>query len=888
MSILKKNYLFLAFVVSVLILALVLLEPSYTGYATSASTTVNLTTKSYSPGQALDGFVNISYKDIPADTNLIVSIGDKKASVKLSDLCIDCAIVPASYILGYKVTQASIKFNSKGVNNSYAAVFAVPNPSISEAKFSITGDKVDNIYPMLPSVKIKDAKWGYVGPLIQGQFEDVPADYLFDYNKDAEFNINGMKGAEYCEQIDFPASGRYRLDVYVNKTADGASLYAGLRDSSKGIVKVSDSEVRCQINADNNFGWKSCTIDINPDNYYVCIYADGGAIENQYYKIGVENPNAISSGLYCENNDCTVEQFIGYDYFIKIAKNKFETNLSTTESIDFTKDLAGAACPVTLKKDAVNYCLYSIEIRVDGKGIVKLSATSLKGTPTDGELYRVDYAPDRISEGNAIVDLANLEGVTAPASEGNYKVKASLEYNGNVYASDEKDVSVAQAATIKLIAPQFTNLYQETAFRVDVKNNKSAIARYEWYFGEGEIITTFEPNTTYSYNIIGDYNTSVTVVDENGLSSIAYETVHVDSAQKNVEYLLNDTKAELIDFENKLGTAAEIVKDAMNIFGLNTKIENATSLLTQYELDYSSAFSLTEAEKETTFMGVQSDLLALRDTLPKGINVEGLTFVSGINYFDDIPDAITTDINYKKALFEFQQNVEVQGYGYSVAVKYISGRDDNFVLIKKSITLNNPKDMYVIEVIPKEVAGSITGDDILTEGYEIVEADPIIKWPISSSSDIIYKISGGVLDNLIKTKTFILAGAKDVGVKEFTVGVCGNNKCEEPLEDKISCPEDCKKRIPVTLYVILFLILAFGIYYINFYKGPGNFRDLINWISVKFFKRRIFTSKQDLENLEKYVRQTLGQGINEKQIREILLKKGWTSEQVDYVFKRIK
>ncbi|MEW6062880.1 MAG: PKD domain-containing protein [Nanoarchaeota archaeon] len=889
---LKKNYLLLTFIVIVLVLVLtlVLFEPKYTGYVTSSTAKLDLSTSKYSPGQILSGLVNMSYTDIPADAELIIAINDKKYSSKLRDICSGCEIVPASYVLKSTspVSEAALTFNSKGVSNSYALGFSIQSPDISEAKFSITGNKVDNIYPMLPGVKIKDAKWGYVGPLITGQFEDVQAQYLFDYNVDDEFNVNGARNTEYCEQIDFPASGRYRLDAYVKKSADGANLYASLRDKDKEIVKVDNNEVRCQLTADGNFGWKSCTIDIKPDNYYVCVYADSGSSANTYYKIGVEAPNAVSNGLYCESNDCSIAGFEGYDYFIKIARNKFQTNMSTTESIDFSTELSGASCPINLVKASVKYCLYPIEISTEGKGKINFKMVSVKAGAVDGKLYSIEYMPDTISNGELILELGNVEGIAAPSSEGTYKLKASLEYNGKVYASDEKDINVVKAADVKIIAPQFAGLYQETPFGVQVKNNKSAIARYDWYFGEGQVVTTFEPNVTYTYNTIGDYDVSVAVVDVNELSSMAYATVHVDSAQKNVEYLLNDTKESIKIFNGQLGNASQVVNDIVNILEINTKIENASALLTQYELDYNSALSLTDTEKEMTFGNIQSSLLALRATLPKGLSVEGLTFVSGVNYFDDIPDAITTDINYKKALFAFQEDVNVQGYGYSVNAKYISGRDDGFVVVKKSITLSNPKNMFVVEVIPKEVAGSISGDDIITQGYEIVEADPIIKWPISGSLDIAYIVRGAALDSVINTKTIVLAEAKDIGVEEFEVGVCGNKKCEEPLEDEISCPEDCKKKVPIIPYAILFLILALCIYYINFYKGPGNFKDLTNWISVKLFKRRIFTSQQDLENLEKYIEQTLSQGINEKQIKETLLKKGWSSEQIDYAFRKVK
>jgi hypothetical protein len=80
-------------------------------------------------------------------------------------------------------------------------------------------------------------------------------------------------------------------------------------------------------------------------------------------------------------------------------------------------------------------------------------------------------------------------------------------------------------------------------------------------------------------------------------------------------------------------------------------------------------------------------------------------------------------------------------------------------------------------------------------------------------------------------------------------------------------------------------VAAGGVYYINFYKGPWNFKDTTNFLSVALFKRRLFTSKKDLLNLTNFVKSSLSKGFTRQQLTAVLFKKGWTEEQIRHAFK---
>ena len=891
----KKEKIIGAVIIVLFALILIFIEPTYTGYGVSKFKT-NLTVNSYGPGQQLEGVVDVSFTDLPADTKIIATLSNIKSELELKNICAECDIVPASYNLKQEVSQSIVNFDKAGFNDSYGVVFrtTMQTPTlVIIANFNVGGEAVNGVNPKLPSINIgRKANWSYVGPLIANQFEDIPINYLFDYNADDQSNIGGAETDEYCEKIKFTPSSYYKIETHIKKAIDGANLKARLRNLDYSIaLNTMGQEAVCVIAADSTFGWRSCLINITnkvDKDYYACIYASGGSVDVTYYKISVENPNAIFEGVYCGGGTCISKG--GVDYFIRVARNKFVTNLSTTEKINLKEDLSGLSCTAQVNKDGLTYCLYPIRISSEGEGKITLSIPpgelQVRAPDIiDGKLYLIDSVPAMIRKEDLKINLIDFPDLLTTSTEGIHKLRLELKYNNNVYSSDESDINVFNLPTASITANPIGYVYQNIEFKANVNGNKTEIISYEWDFGDAIKETTLDPNVTHSYDTLGDYVVKLVAVDSNNAKSQGTNfTIKIGSVQKNVDFLVNDTKVNIARFSSQISSVTdENVLDVINLLNLNANINNATSSLSQYELEYASALGLPDADKEVSLSTLQSNLLGLRDNVPRSLNVSGFSFPSALDFISDIPDEVAGG-KPKEAILEFQSNVNVVSKGYLVNLDYISGRGDKFRLIKKDVSASNAENAFVIEVIPKEVASSIEGDKILTGDYEIVSADPIIKWPITNNLQIVYIIESGNLDNLIKTKTFVIP--EELAVVEE--GICPNKVCEVPLEDEISCPEDCKRKIPLGIYIPLLLALIVGIYYINFYKGPGNFKDLTNWISVKLIKKRVFTSKVDLANLVSYIRQTTRQGISETQVREILSKKGWAKEQIDYAFKEAK
>ena len=125
----------------------------------------------------------------------------------------------------------------------------------------------------------------------------------------------------------------------------------------------------------------------------------------------------------------------------------------------------------------------------------------------------------------------------------------------------------------------------------------------------------------------------------------------------------------------------------------------------------------------------------------------------------------------------------------------------------------------------------------------------------------------------------IIVSTEGAFSKEFDEPVCGDQICTIPLEDKIVCPEDCKRNIPWMTISIILLIFFVLLYYINFYKGKYSFASL-------FQKKNIFKKEADKINLINYIERA-GPSTSRQELTKILLSRSWTKQQIDDAFEKV-
>ena len=228
-------------------------------------------------------------------------------------------------------------------------------------------------------------------------------------------------------------------------------------------------------------------------------------------------------------------------------------------------------------------------------------------------------------------------------------------------------------------------------------------------------------------------------------------------------------------------------------------------------------------------------------------------------------------------IYHVQKAVKVDVIATLYEVVDEKGKIQHYTLVKKQVT-GGVNDGYVVEIIPKTIVNNVNELIFLNKEFEVVEEDPIVRFRFRSLSDVdvTYAIKENIIPVLDLTRTIVVP-------KEIPSGVsipikCGDNICSIlnidgeaiPIEDKVTCPEDCKPKTPYLWLIVLLIICILGILYILYYKG----------------KKPLFNSKSDEVNLIEYIKKSMHAGAKKEKINQILLSRGWNQKQLGYAFKK--
>lgn len=201
----------------------------------------------------------------------------------------------------------------------------------------------------------------------------------------------------------------------------------------------------------------------------------------------------------------------------------------------------------------------------------------------------------------------------------------------------------------------------------------------------------------------------------------------------------------------------------------------------------------------------------------------------------------------------------------------------DLTLVKKTIKTGT-KGFNIIEEVPQQM-GSVIDDLYFTIKPTQVSTNPLaISISVNDKSTEFYYITqGNAIDQVSKIQTIIVPTKSQTrGKGSYKEARCGDGICVNFLEDEISCPEDCKMKVRWGWIITLVIMLTGGVFLINFY--------------IKKKKTKIatlFKTPKDEESLKTYVSTALKSGKAKQDIKIILINKGWSSIQVDYIFRKI-
>ncbi len=893
------------------IIILILLIASFT-YAADFS--VTLDKDEYGKQSDLSGIIDIDINDVPYDSKLIFDIDGSSYEFNMTEICSfasgSCGKKDSEFTILELLNNPEIVFDNAGTNTDYGIALYGSSIDVETSSFDIEGKQKDGSYPSSVKVDVGsdgEFDWNYIGDFLLDEnnnyvIEKIPTIYLKDLEYDLKSVIWGSGKTEYCEKIEIPVTKRLRVSAYVKQYTDDDEagkigyLSARIRDSNMNILNNDlGYSANCFMNEPStSWTWSSCDIeDITIKegrDYYICVYSspdvDEGAPSRDliYYEIATEKNSNVNRGYKCNSVSCEyADDFDSddFDYFIESFYFKHDMDFNVKETIDdetasLNSLMNSIDCDYSSSFDGDNYCLFPLTFVSKSEGKIELSNLDvLHDDLGEGSFSKINFVPEKVDyDENISIELDDLN-LTAPSEIGDHEINVKLKYGEDVLKTHSYDLKVIDAPEITFNIPKTSFVGNEIRFNATVTGGTGPYT-YSWDFGDFENSSSSSPMHTYT---MGDtYTVKLTVKDSNGVSVTKEFEIEIVEIDEVLEPLLNQTDEILTTISNELKTGQGDASEIASILNLNSRLETAKNNISNLKLEYKSALSTFE-NRNQRLVNIYNKLKSLREEIPFNIQVNSISYNSKVS-----SSSIIREIGYDEDLINAQGLIDVSSKAYMVNINYLSNDTESFVLIKKDVSLlEDVEDAYIYEYIPKETTSTISEEDILTQGFEIVEEDPILRFPISGSLQISYKLYGADLNLASNVNTILVVEGYDTGF-EYDVE-CGDGKCD-PLEEDY-CDIDCRRDIPWLLYIFLFLLLGGGVYYINFYKGKWNFKQLANFISVKLRKKRIFTSKQDLINLQNYIKKTLNYGMNERQIRFILEKKGWTKEQLDYVFKKI-
>lgn len=264
--------------------------------------------------------------------------------------------------------------------------------------------------------------------------------------------------------------------------------------------------------------------------------------------------------------------------------------------------------------------------------------------------------------------------------------------------------------------------------------------------------------------------------------------------------------------------------------------------------------------------------------IPKqqGYSVEMKQRISGIpTYFTSVnPGYLPSGITEEDVLIV---NSEVDIRTSMKYFSYITPQStQDLTLVKKQIK-TGIKDYIIIEEIP---LASALSDVYFTVKPEQASTNPFavsITVKGKKDTEFYYITQGNAISKVSGIQTIIIPIKSQLrGKGSYKSSKCGDGMCTNFLEDKFSCPEDCKKKIRWGWIITLIILFLIGILFIKHRKKKK-----------EKLMQTPFKSEKNEQILRAYVETALKSGKAKQDIRIILVNKGWTSQQIEHVFRKL-
>jgi PKD repeat protein len=852
------------------------------------SITINLERNTYTPEDTFQGSLILKPGTYLSTQQLNLSTFKDSRTLLLQNL-IDCSTADCTQTVPkYTTTPATeTELSSQTI---LTGLKIQKGSKIADLSFDISNK--DSNYPDQPTIDVgndKSPEWTYQG-FSTDSFDPVilPEIGTFD-----ETIIT-----ENCQLFDVPKASKYNVNAYLKKTSSSETL-------DMFIAEITQSQIVQCDQPTSTTTW---------ENVECRIVLDSPLEEGQYHfcLVGSENILATNStseeknGFIGCSSSCTR---VNKDYVMDFSAGEFTTTLDhkvNFNTSNLKKDEFGFFMPLA---DLINnylatcpyennFCVIPINISSKNPNEIKISNLNYKETTTLGEiLLKRDFLSSVAQKGTSSQIILNS---IRPVKLSSFKLKTPEDiasYNLDVTFGSESytiPYNVVDGPKARInVSKNKADIFEPIKFNsFDSYSPNNLTLTFLWDFDDKT--NSSVKNPTHSYSQAGTYVVSLTVTDENDISSTKLKTITIGTSDQVIKTDLSEAIALVDKAEEYSSSSTSKIKRVYSALNFNKRIEDAK-------------VSLVRLDSGAT----QIEIDDILNRVPKSVNIKSSLEISPFPTTDDINILLPLqDQSFRETAKTMNEVIEQKISIELISVTYASGNNENFALIRKEI--KSPQDIESttsLDLIPATLLPSANSIEFIKpttgETTKIGESQSVkISLPKIESSrinEVVYKLSVSNIRDASQIKTLILPSDLDVGLVAIN---CGDNICN-PGEDIISCPEDCScgndiceidetvKSCPLDcesssyIYVMIASILVFlGAGTILVYKTPSLKEKFEVLISKLNSKKKLFSSPEELEKIIKFIKASKAQEHTEKQISLSLLKKGWSKAQVKRALKK--
>jgi hypothetical protein len=554
---------------------------------------------------------------------------------------------------------------------------------------------------------------------------------------------------------------------------DSSIIYNGVIRSSAVMFQVTtdvSSVCKFSVHDDVSYGNMEKTFDLNLETihkkaiteldegvqtYYVRCKNESGFVGGELEtKFSVSLP--VSAKIVLDDGDV-----------VKTGKTEVEvvTSKVLSEKPSLSYSFDGISYdPIPLFGSGTSWKGY---LMISGSSVEEVGSFKFQGRDLEGAL-----GTEITSGGIFLVDTKRPDTITDFKAEGG---DGEVELNWYVDEGDIKEYRI----------------YRSTSNGV----GKSDL--YKTVDGKSYVDTNVERGVTYYYRI----NAVDEAENEGDLSREVYATVllgevknsqtglelrlHglVDGALSDIDLALDDVKDVKQRFEAKSGVEGELYEGLKLARDIDSAISEIGSLRKEVE-NYKNQ-RLSNSELDRKLNSAQLKLSTIKRKVP-----ENLIIVSE-NSFDqtlDEQDLLEVILQIKPEASEKLSermvkaseslaesgSLRVRTKGYNVEIVSLAGTREEISLVKEEVdsVLENNESVFLLEVVPRGIASSVSDLEIKNVNYDVVK-DSVISFA-ADTKEITYELDGHIdLSELNRIKTLVYVELEEQPEKSLLTGYAG-------------------------------------------------------------------------------------------------------------------